>query len=91
MLILILHNLWQLPSLQRYEKDRKAANVAMIAVLDGFQKMYSVDFGPLNVVRAAACPVHITAEEEHHLLCNGRHKMATVFMNKSTLKLLALY
>ncbi|TVU44030.1 hypothetical protein EJB05_03454 [Eragrostis curvula] len=34
--------------LQRYEKDRKAANVAMTAVLDGFQKMYSVDFGPLN-------------------------------------------
>ncbi|XP_062214032.1 uncharacterized protein LOC133915047 isoform X2 [Phragmites australis] len=40
--------------LQRYERDRKAANVAMTAVLDGFQKMYSVDFGPLNVVRAAA-------------------------------------
>ncbi|XP_066381529.1 uncharacterized protein [Miscanthus floridulus] len=40
--------------LQRYEKDRKAANVAMTAVLDGFQKMYSVDFGPLNIVRAAA-------------------------------------
>ncbi|CAL4928307.1 unnamed protein product [Urochloa decumbens] len=40
--------------LQRYEKDRKAANVAMTAVLDGFQKLYSVDFGPLNVVRAAA-------------------------------------
>ncbi|AQK61732.1 uncharacterized isoform X1 [Zea mays] len=40
--------------LQRYEKERKAANVAMAAVLDGFQKMYSVDLGPLNVVRAAA-------------------------------------
>ncbi|KAG8061715.1 hypothetical protein GUJ93_ZPchr0003g16528 [Zizania palustris] len=40
--------------LKRYEKDRKAANVAMAAVLDGFQKMYSVDFGPLNVLRAAA-------------------------------------
>ncbi|KAK3148810.1 hypothetical protein QOZ80_3AG0208990 [Eleusine coracana subsp. coracana] len=40
--------------LQRYEKDRKVANVAMTTVLDGFQKMYSVDFGPLNVVRAAA-------------------------------------
>ncbi|XP_039831472.1 ubiquinone biosynthesis monooxygenase COQ6, mitochondrial-like isoform X5 [Panicum virgatum] len=40
--------------LRRYEKDRKAANVAMTAVLDGFQKMYSVDFGPLNVARAAA-------------------------------------
>uniref|UniRef100_A0A0D9W167 Ubiquinone biosynthesis monooxygenase COQ6, mitochondrial n=1 Tax=Leersia perrieri TaxID=77586 RepID=A0A0D9W167_9ORYZ len=40
--------------LKRYENDRKAANVAMAAVLDGFQKMYSVDFGPLNVLRAAA-------------------------------------
>uniref|UniRef100_A0A453MEY6 FAD-binding domain-containing protein n=1 Tax=Aegilops tauschii subsp. strangulata TaxID=200361 RepID=A0A453MEY6_AEGTS len=40
--------------LSRYENDRKAANVAMAAVLDGFQKMYSVDFGPLNVLRAAA-------------------------------------
>uniref|UniRef100_A0A8R7UAJ6 FAD-binding domain-containing protein n=1 Tax=Triticum urartu TaxID=4572 RepID=A0A8R7UAJ6_TRIUA len=37
-----------------YENDRKTANVAMAAVLDGFQKMYSVDFGPLNVLRAAA-------------------------------------
>ena len=40
--------------LNRYENDRKGANVAMAAVLDGFQKMYSVDFGPLNVLRAAA-------------------------------------
>uniref|UniRef100_A0A0E0KLC0 E3 ubiquitin-protein ligase RNF170 n=1 Tax=Oryza punctata TaxID=4537 RepID=A0A0E0KLC0_ORYPU len=40
--------------LKRYENDRKAANVAMAALLDGFQKMYSVDFGPLNVLRAAA-------------------------------------
>ena len=44
----------QLSLLNRYENDRKAANVAMAAVLDGFQKMYSVDFGPLNVLRAAA-------------------------------------
>ncbi|XP_015690202.1 ubiquinone biosynthesis monooxygenase COQ6, mitochondrial isoform X1 [Oryza brachyantha] len=40
--------------LKRYENDRKAANIAMAAVLDGFQKIYSVDFGPLNVLRAAA-------------------------------------
>lgn len=26
----------------------------MMAVLDGFQKAYSVDFGPLNILRAAA-------------------------------------
>ncbi|CAI9117864.1 OLC1v1019351C2 [Oldenlandia corymbosa var. corymbosa] len=40
--------------LRRYESERKAANIAMMAVLDGFQKAYSVDFGPLNVLRAAA-------------------------------------
>lgn len=40
--------------LKRYESERKAANIAMMAVLDGFQKAYSVDFGPLNVLRAAA-------------------------------------
>ncbi|KAM7462072.1 hypothetical protein LguiA_030193 [Lonicera macranthoides] len=40
--------------LKKFEADRKMANVAMMAILDGFQKAYSVDFGPLNVLRAAA-------------------------------------
>ncbi|KAG8484360.1 hypothetical protein CXB51_022808 [Gossypium anomalum] len=40
--------------LKKYEADRKPANVMMMAVLDGFQKAYSVDFGPLNILRAAA-------------------------------------
>ncbi|XP_042055095.1 ubiquinone biosynthesis monooxygenase COQ6, mitochondrial-like isoform X2 [Salvia splendens] len=40
--------------LRRYELDRKPANLTMMAILDGFQKAYSVDFGPLNVLRAAA-------------------------------------
>ncbi|XWS13473.1 hypothetical protein CRYUN_Cryun36dG0040100 [Craigia yunnanensis] len=40
--------------LTKYEADRKPANVVMMAVLDGFQKAYSVDFGPLNILRAAA-------------------------------------
>ncbi|PWA71627.1 FAD/NAD(P)-binding oxidoreductase family protein [Artemisia annua] len=40
--------------LKKYEIDRKTANIAMMAVLDGFQKAYSVDFGPLNILRAAA-------------------------------------
>ncbi|KAK1362667.1 Ubiquinone biosynthesis monooxygenase COQ6, mitochondrial [Heracleum sosnowskyi] len=40
--------------LQKYEADRKTANIAMMAILDGFQKAYSVDFGPLNFIRAAA-------------------------------------
>jgi ubiquinone biosynthesis monooxygenase Coq6 len=34
-----------------YEKDRKVANDATTAVLDGSQKMYYVDFGPLNILR----------------------------------------
>ncbi|CAH2052856.1 unnamed protein product [Thlaspi arvense] len=40
--------------LKRYEAERKPANIAMMAVLDGIQKMYSVNFGPLNAFRAAA-------------------------------------
>ncbi|KAL8158403.1 hypothetical protein AgCh_002911 [Apium graveolens] len=40
--------------LKKYEADRKTANIAMMAILDGFQKAYSVDFGPLNFIRAAA-------------------------------------
>ncbi|KAE8717537.1 putative acireductone dioxygenase [Hibiscus syriacus] len=40
--------------LKKYEADRKPANVMMMAVLDGIQKAYSVDFGPLNILRAAA-------------------------------------
>ncbi|XP_059632209.1 uncharacterized protein LOC132274877 isoform X3 [Cornus florida] len=40
--------------LKKYEADRKPANIAMMAILDGFQKAYSVDFGPLNILRAAA-------------------------------------
>lgn len=39
--------------LKRYERERKVANMGMMAILDGFQKAYSVDFGPLNVLRAA--------------------------------------
>lgn len=44
----------QVSLMRKYEAERKAANIAMMAVLDGFQKAYSVDFGPLNVLRAAA-------------------------------------
>ncbi|GFY81445.1 FAD/NAD(P)-binding oxidoreductase family protein [Actinidia rufa] len=44
----------QVTLLKRYEADRKMANITMMAILDGFQKAYSVDFGPLNVLRAAA-------------------------------------
>lgn len=40
--------------LQRYESERKAANITMMAILDGFQKAYSIDFMPINVLRALA-------------------------------------
>ncbi|XP_059447850.1 uncharacterized protein LOC132179199 isoform X2 [Corylus avellana] len=40
--------------LKKYEAERKLANITMMAILDGFQKAYSVDFGPLNILRAAA-------------------------------------
>lgn len=40
--------------LKRYEAERKPANIAMMAVLDGIQKLYAVNFGPLNALRAAA-------------------------------------
>nr|AKF43255.1 FAD/NAD(P)-binding oxidoreductase family protein [Monsonia marlothii] len=40
--------------LKKYEAERKPANIMMMAVLDGFQKAYSIDFGPLNILRAAA-------------------------------------
>ncbi|KAK4800157.1 hypothetical protein SAY86_025522 [Trapa natans] len=42
----------QVSLLGRYEAQRKPANIAMIAILDGFQKAYSIDFGPLNILRA---------------------------------------
>ncbi|XP_020582930.1 ubiquinone biosynthesis monooxygenase COQ6, mitochondrial isoform X2 [Phalaenopsis equestris] len=44
----------ELSLLKKYEKERKAVNLTMMAVLDGFQKAYSMDFGPLNFLRAAA-------------------------------------
>ncbi|KAK4266308.1 hypothetical protein QN277_027251 [Acacia crassicarpa] len=40
--------------LKRYETERKPANIMMMAVLESFQKAYTIDFGPLNVLRAAA-------------------------------------
>ncbi|XP_056843016.1 LOW QUALITY PROTEIN: uncharacterized protein LOC108837154 [Raphanus sativus] len=40
--------------LKRYEAERKPANIAMMAVLDGIQKMYAVNLGSLNALRAAA-------------------------------------
>ncbi|KAK9160219.1 hypothetical protein Syun_006560 [Stephania yunnanensis] len=44
--------LGELSVLKNYEAERKPANTMMAAILDGFQKAYSVDLGPLNVLRA---------------------------------------
>ncbi|KAJ1381746.1 Ubiquinone biosynthesis monooxygenase COQ6 [Sesbania bispinosa] len=40
--------------LKKYEAERKPANIMMMAILEGFQKAYSIDFGPFNFLRAAA-------------------------------------
>jgi ubiquinone biosynthesis monooxygenase Coq6 len=39
--------------LEEYERERKRTNMAMMAILDGFQKMYATDLGPLNRARSA--------------------------------------
>ena len=44
----------QVSLLRGYKSDRRPANLTMMAILDGFQKAYSVDFRPLNVPPAAA-------------------------------------
>ena len=49
-----LIRLMQVTVLKKYEAERKPANIMMMGILDGFQKAYSVDFGPLNILRAAA-------------------------------------
>ncbi|KAK2413987.1 ubiquinone biosynthesis monooxygenase COQ6, mitochondrial [Trifolium repens] len=40
--------------LKKYEAETKPANITMMAILDSFQKAYSIDFGPFNFLRAAA-------------------------------------
>ncbi|XP_002965486.2 ubiquinone biosynthesis monooxygenase COQ6, mitochondrial [Selaginella moellendorffii] len=39
--------------LNEYENTRKFANLPMMAVLDGFQRIFSTDSGPVNALRAA--------------------------------------
>ncbi|XP_058101334.1 uncharacterized protein LOC131245715 isoform X2 [Magnolia sinica] len=47
-------NIGELSLLKKYEMERKPANIMMMGILDGFQKAFSVDLGPLNFLRAAA-------------------------------------
>ncbi|XP_068665518.1 uncharacterized protein [Aristolochia californica] len=44
----------ELSVLKKYERERKVANITMMAILDGFQKAFSMDLGPFNLFRAAA-------------------------------------
>ncbi|KAG0628484.1 hypothetical protein M758_1G030400 [Ceratodon purpureus] len=47
------HDIGQADLLEEYERERKKTNMAMMAILDGFQKIYATDLGPLNVARSA--------------------------------------
>ena len=49
-----LIRLMQVTVLKKYKAERKPANIMMIGILDGFQKAYIVDFGPLNILLATA-------------------------------------
>ncbi|RAL48368.1 hypothetical protein DM860_005792 [Cuscuta australis] len=63
--------------LQRYESERKPANIAMMAVLDGFQKAYSVDFMPVNLLRAGAFQAaHYISPLKQNIIsfASGEHK-----------------
>ncbi|CAK9141475.1 unnamed protein product [Ilex paraguariensis] len=44
----------QVSLLKKHEADRKPANVTRMVIVNGFQKAYSVRFGPLNILQAAA-------------------------------------
>ncbi|KAI3925500.1 hypothetical protein MKX01_022009 [Papaver californicum] len=44
----------ELSLLKKFESERKSANLMMMAILDSFQKAYSIDLGPFNILRAAA-------------------------------------
>ncbi|KAG6554443.1 hypothetical protein Mapa_004360 [Marchantia paleacea] len=46
-------NIGELALLEKYEKERLWANLPMMAVLDGFQRVFGTDFPPLNIARAA--------------------------------------
>jgi ubiquinone biosynthesis monooxygenase Coq6 len=40
--------------LEKYERKQKFANVPMMTILDGFQRVFGMDIGPINAARAAA-------------------------------------
>lgn len=50
---LCMYACMQADLLEEYERDRKRTNMAMMAILDGLQKMYATDLGPLDIARSA--------------------------------------
>ncbi|KAG4131297.1 hypothetical protein ERO13_D09G197033v2 [Gossypium hirsutum] len=82
--------LFQVSLLKKYEADRKPANVMMMAVLDGFQKAYSVDFGPLNILRAAAFhgAHHISPLKRASSRMRRGDEIATICLKKTVIKII---
>ncbi|KAH9312674.1 hypothetical protein KI387_027709, partial [Taxus chinensis] len=52
--ILTGSDIGEISLLKKYERERKLVNLPMMAILDGFQRIFSADFGPVNILRAAA-------------------------------------
>ncbi|XP_031481967.1 uncharacterized protein LOC116252065 isoform X1 [Nymphaea colorata] len=52
--ILVGSDIGAVSLLKKYEKERKLANLTMMAIMDGFQKAFSIDAAPLNILRAIA-------------------------------------
>ncbi|GLJ08108.1 hypothetical protein SUGI_0081450 [Cryptomeria japonica] len=52
--ILTGSDIGEISLLKKYERERKLVNLPMMAILDGFQRIFSADFGPVNMLRAAA-------------------------------------
>lgn len=46
-------NIGGMDTLRRYERRRKGDNIAMLAAMDGFKRLFSNDFGPLKLLRNA--------------------------------------
>ncbi|KAJ6713073.1 UBIQUINONE BIOSYNTHESIS MONOOXYGENASE COQ6 MITOCHONDRIAL [Salix purpurea] len=70
--------------LKKYEAERKLANMTMMAILDGFQKAYSIDFGPLNILRAAAFHgAHFISPLKRSIISFDPHGMISAGLSKS--------
>ncbi|MGM0594416.1 MAG: UbiH/UbiF/VisC/COQ6 family ubiquinone biosynthesis hydroxylase [Pseudomonadota bacterium] len=54
--------------LRRYERWRKADNVAVMAAMDGFKRIFSNDIGPLKLLRNAGMRLANRAAPAKHLM-----------------------